>query len=88
MKKSSLVLVALLLTAPVFADEAKAVAEQPLTLASADTSASTNLNVVAADESAARLEQEAKTASDAVSAKIEAKLAKTIAKEVAVSVKF
>lgn len=88
MKKLSVVLVALLLAAPVFADEAKTVPEQPLTLASADTSASTNLKVVEADESAVRLEKEAKAASDAVSAKIEAKLAETVKKEVAVSVKF
>lgn len=88
MKKLSVVLVALLLTAPAFADEVKAVAEQPLTLASADTSASTNLKVVEADESVVRLEKEAKSASDTLSAKIEAKLAETLKKEVAVSVKF
>jgi hypothetical protein len=86
MKTSFLVLAALLVTAPVFADEAKV--EQPLTLASADTSASTNLKIVVADESATRLEKEANTASDVVSAAIEAKLAETIKKEVAVNVKF
>jgi hypothetical protein len=86
MKKSILVLAALLVTAPVFADEAKV--EQPLTLASADTSASTNLKIVVVDESATRLEKEAIAASDALSAAIETKLAETIKKEVAVNVKF
>lgn len=88
MKKSFLVLAALLVTAPVFADEAKVNVEQPLTLASADTSASTNLKIVEADESAARLEKEANAASDVLSAALEAKLADSIQKEVAVSVKF
>jgi hypothetical protein len=88
MKKSSLVLVALLLTAPVFADEAVTVAEQQLTLASADTSASTNLKVVDADETAVRLEKEAKAASNSLSEKVEAELAETVAKAVAISVKF
>ncbi|RYY73701.1 MAG: hypothetical protein EOO52_16975 [Gammaproteobacteria bacterium] len=86
MKKSFLVLAALLVTAPVFADEAKA--EQPLTLASADTSASTNLKIVEADESATRLEKEANAASNAVGVAIEAKLAENIQREVSVSVKF
>ena len=86
MKKSIVLLAALLVTAPVFADEAKV--EQPLTLASADTSASTNLKIVVADESATRLEKEANAASDVLSAALEAKLAETIKKEVAVNVKF
>ena len=88
MKKSSVVLVALLLAAPTFAEEANVVVAQPLTLASADISASTNLKIVEADESATRLEKEAIAASDVVSATLEAKLAETIKKEVAVSVKF
>jgi hypothetical protein len=88
MKKSFLILAALLVTAPVFADEAKANVEQPLTLASADTSASVNLKIVEADDSALRLEKEANAASNALSAVIEAKLAETIQKEVAVSVTF
>ena len=88
MKKSILVFAALLITAPVFADEVKTAVEQPLTLASADTSASTNLKIVEADESATRLEREANAASDVLSAALEAKLAETIKKEVAVNVKF
>jgi len=88
MKKSFLVLAALLITAPVFADEAKAAVEQPLTLASADTSASTNLKIVETDESASRLEKEANAASDVVSAAIQAKLIESIQKEVAVNVNF
>ncbi len=88
MKKSFLVLAALLITAPAFADEAKVNVEQPLVLASADTSASVNLKIVEADDSVARLEKEVNAASDAFNASIEAKLAETIQKEVAVSVKF
>ncbi len=86
MKNLSLVLVALLLTAPAFAEVDAAVNEQPLTLASADISASTNLKVVA-EEPAVSLEKDAKAASDALSAKVEARLAETI-KEVVTSVKF
>ena len=86
MKKSILVIAVLLVTAPVFANEVKV--EQPLTLASADISASTNLKIVEADESATRLEREANAASDVLSAALEAKLVETIKKEVAVNVKF
>jgi hypothetical protein len=88
MKKSLLILAALLVTAPVFANEIKETVKQPLTLASADISASTNLKIVEANESTSRLEKEANAASDALSAAIEAKLAETIQKEVAVTVKF
>jgi len=88
MKKSSLALIALLLTAPVFAGNTPAVVEQPLTLASADTSASVNLKATETNESATRLEKEAKAASDAVGAAIESKVAADVAKEVVTSVKF
>lgn len=88
MKKSSLVLVALLLAAPVFADDAKAEAVQPLTLASADTSASTNLQALESLDLAARLDKEAKEAAEVLNAKVQSELAKATAKEVTASVKF
>ncbi len=81
MKKSSLVLVALLFTAPVFADEAKA----PLTLASADTSASVNLQTSAVKTG---LDKEVNEFSDALAAKVDADLSVKIAKAVNSSVKF
>ena len=83
MKKSSLVLVALLLTAPVFANEV-----QPLTLASADTSASVNLQTTESSDLGARLDKEVKEVSDVLSAKIASDLAAKIAQEVVASVKF
>lgn len=85
MKKSSLVLVALLLASPVFADNAKT--EQLLTLASADTSASVNLQVNEVSELSVRLDQEVKAVSELLSSKIAAELP-LISKETAVSVKF
>lgn len=83
MKKSSLVLVALLLTAPVFANDV-----QPLTLASADTSASVNLQATESSDLGARLDKEVKEVSDVLSAKIASDLAAKIAQEVVASVKF
>ena len=85
MKKSSLVLVALLLAAPVFADEAEAT--QPLTLASADTSVSTNLKATESSDFAAVLDKEIKEFTEALSAKIDAELSADIAEETA-SAKF
>lgn len=87
MKKSSLLLVALLLAAPVFADEAQAEATQPLTLASADTSVSTNLKATESNDLSARLDKEIKEFTDALTAKIDAQLTAEIAQEVA-SAKF
>lgn len=83
MKKSSLVLVALLLTAPTFANEV-----QPLTLASADTSASVNLQATESSDLGARLDKEVKEVSDVLSAKIASDLAAQIAQEIVASVKF
>ena len=83
MKKSSLVLIALLLTAPAFADDV-----QPLTLASADTSASVNLQATESSDLGARLDKEVKEVSDVLSAKIASDLAAKIAQEVVASVKF
>jgi hypothetical protein len=74
MKKSSLVLVALLLAAPVFADDAKADAAQPLTLASADTSVSTNLKPAESNDLTASLEKEIKEFTESLNAKIDAEL--------------
>lgn len=82
MKKSSLVLVAVLLAAPVFADEVKAEAQQPLTLASADTSVSVNLQAVEASDLGARLDKEVKASTDALNAKVDSELSAEIAKVV------
>jgi len=87
MKKSSLILVALLLAAPVFADEAQAEATQPMTLASADTSVSTNLKATESSDFTARLDKEIKEFTEALSAKIDAELSAKIAEETA-SAKF
>lgn len=84
MKKSSLTLIALLVTSSVFADPA----QQPLTLASADTSVSVNLQSSEATDLGARVDQEVKNVSDALSAKIDAELSAKIANEVVTSVKF
>jgi hypothetical protein len=84
MKKSSLTLVALLVASSVFADPA----QQPLTLASADTSVSVNLKSSEATDLGARVDQEVKNVSDALSAKIEAELSAKIANEAVANVKF
>lgn len=86
MKKSSLALIALLLAAPVFADEVKA--EAPLTLASADTSVSTNLQATESADLGARLDKEVKEFTNALSDKIEAELSAAVAKQGVTSVKF
>ena len=86
MKKSSLALVALLLAAPVFADDVKA--EAPLTLASADTSVSTNLQASESADLGARLDKEVKEFTSALSEKIDAELSATVAKQSVTSVKF
>ena len=85
MKKSSLVLVALLLALPVFADEVKT--EQLLTLASIDTSASVNLQNLESTDLGARVDQDVKLASAVLSAKLTAELPALIT-EKAVNVKF
>ena len=85
MKKLSLVLTALLLAAPVFADEVK----QPLTLASADTSASVNLqSSVEASDLGSRLDKEVKATSELLSSQANAKVSAALTKEVLNSVKF
>jgi len=86
MKKSSLALVALLLAAPVFADDVKA--EAPLTLASADISASTNLQATESSDLGARLDKEVKEFTSALSEKIDAELSASVAKQGVTSVKF
>ncbi len=86
MKKSSLALVALLLAAPVFADDVKA--EAPLTLASADTSVSTNLQASESADLGSRLDKEVKEFTSALSEKIDAELSATVAKQSVTSVKF
>ena len=84
MKKLSVVLVTLFLAAPVLADESK----QPLTLASADTSASVNLYSVGAADLGSRLDKEVKVSSELLSAKVNAKVSATLTKDVLNSVKF
>ena len=84
MKKSSLALVALLVAGSAFADQA----QQPLTLASADTSVSVNLQSSEAIDLGARVDQEVKNVSDALSAKFDSELSANIAKEVVANVKF
>jgi len=84
MKKSSLTLVALLVASSVFADPA----QQPLTLASADTSVSVNLQSSEAADLGSRVDQEVKNVSDALSAKFDSELSVLIAKEVVANVKF
>lgn len=88
MKKSPLVLVALLLASPVFADEVKS--EQLLTLAAADTKATAPAvaQAVKQDEFAADTEQEAKFYGRLLSAKFEAELPEQIAKEAASNIQF
>lgn len=80
MKNLSLLVVAIVLALPVVADEANAAAPQPLTLASADTSVSVNLQSNEASELSLRIDQDVKNASDALRAKIEAELPAKIAK--------
>lgn len=86
MKKSSLALVALLIAAPVFADEVKA--EAPLTLASADTSVSTNLQAIESADLGARLDKEVKEFTKALSEKIDAELSAAVTEQGVTSVKF
>lgn len=83
MKKSSLVLAALLLASPVFADQA-----QQLTLASADTSVSVNLQSTEAIDLGTRVDQEVKAVSEALSAKFDSELSAKIANEAVANVKF
>jgi hypothetical protein len=88
MKKSSLVLIALLLAAPIFADEAQKPAEPLLTLASADTSASLNLQSSEAADFGAVLDKEVKEASASLSAKIASELETLIDQAAVVDFKF
>lgn len=84
MKKSLLTVVALLVASSVFADPV----QQPLTLASADTSVSVNLQSSEATDLGARVDQEVKNVSDALSAQFDSELSAKIAKEVVANVKF
>ncbi len=86
MKRSSLVLVALLLAVPVFADETQA--EPLLTLASADTSASINLQTIEAADLGAFLDKKVQEVSDLLSAKIADELPALISQDAAVNVKL
>lgn len=89
MKNLTIAILSVLLTAAeatVFADEVPAEAA-PLTLASADITASTNLQATESNDLGARLDREVKASSEALNAKVTAELAAQIAKEVA-SVKF
>lgn len=86
MKKSSLVLVALLLASPVFADNVKS--EPLLTLATADTSAAVSVNASKENDLASDTEQEVKFFGRLLSAKIAAELPEKMAKDAELNVKF
>lgn len=86
MKKSSLVLVALLLASPVFADNVKN--EQLLTLATADTTAAVSVKTSKENDLASDTDQEVKFYGRLLSAKIAAELPEQLAKEAAVDIKF
>jgi len=86
MKKLSLVVVTLLLASSVFADDVKS--EQLLTLAAADTNASTQVQTVKVDEFAADTEQEVKFFGRLLSAKIAAELPEQMAKEATLNLQF
>ena len=86
MKKSSLVLVALLLASPVFADNVKT--EQLLTLATADTTTAVSVKTGKENDLASDTEQEVKFYGRLLSAKIAAELPEQLAKEAAVNIQF
>lgn len=86
MKNTSLVLVALLLALPVFADDVKS--EQLLTLAAADTKPVVNVQAVQEDDLAADTEQEVRFYGRLLSAKIAADLPEKMANEAAANIKF
>ncbi len=88
MKKSSLVLVALLLVSPVFADEVQIQAEPELASISADTSASLNLQNIDVADLGAFLDKKVQEVSDLLSAKIADELPALISEEVAVNTKL
>ena len=86
MRKSSLVLVALLLASPVFADDVKS--EQLLTLAAADIGASVSVQTAKEADLASDSDQEVKFYGRLLSAKLAANLPAQLVKETAVNVKF
>lgn len=86
MRKSSLVLVALLLASPVFADNVKS--EQLLTLATADTTAAVSVKSTKENDLASDTDQEVKFYGRLLSAKIAAELPEQMAKEAVINVKF
>lgn len=86
MKKSSLVLVALLLASPVFADNVKS--EQLLTLAAADTTAAVSVPASKENDLASDTDQEVKFYGRLLSAKFAAELPEQMAKEAVANLKF
>ncbi len=88
MKNLSLVIVALLLAAPVFADEVQTNAESKTTLALSDNKASVNLQNIDIAELGAFLDKEVKAVSELLSAKIAQELPALANEEKAVNAKF
>lgn len=86
MKKSSLVLVALLLASPVFADNVTP--EELLTLATADTTSAESVKASKENDLASDTDKEVKFYGRLLSAKIAAELPEQMANEAAVDIKF
>jgi hypothetical protein len=85
MKKTSALLVALFLVAPAFA---KPVAPQPIVLASADSSASVNLQPTELTAVETQLDKQMKLAADALANKLDAQSSAKLLKSVTAKVKF
>jgi len=88
MKKSSVLLIALFAVAPAFADNVKAAVQEPIVLASADSSAAVNLQATELSAVETQLDKQMKLAADALANKIDAQSSAKILKSVTAKTKF